>query len=396
MSIVPRFAGQLASRYGGYALNPYVAGAITAIQAGTSAYNTVAPYIKSYKKYRKTAKKFGKDVNTLAKYIPNNRSARTKQKNSQRQAYSSSPKKGTMGYKRKRSYRMPPTPRQAGRRRRIVRRRRKANKRHYKRKARYRSKLRGLVGPQCVPKTAFCRLRRKINSGWNTGDMSTALWFHKQICGTNFETGTDGIRTGTTFPIRASTFTMPFMYETLLNMFNQMRIVGVVINLKIRRLIPSSGTPYNDAIFMALVKHPKAQLSTVMATQMDKKVEMQLNPRNVIRIMPRIGATTTSIPEPTRKFKTFVPPFLYGATTKREFYQEKGFAHLITGDLGSRVVADPTEEDGKTDVDFFLTKFEDTESVWASETAAFRVMGTITYNTYWTEPNTRLNVEDDP
>lgn len=343
-------------------LSPYIVKAIAAT-------NAISAFAGAAKRGRKA-------YNELSRYIPRY------QKRQKTSATTAMPRGSS--YKRGRS--MPPTVRSIKRRRVVKRRRTKSIARYAKRKSKYRSRLRGLVGPQCLPKTAFCAIKYKVCGTYLPTSTASAYETNKVYeCYLSAGAGTRPHPWDTvgTPMITAAQSTSSRILDFLGDLFDRYRIKWVKHNLKIRRIAPTKANQmplifsigpgdYDENSGAIAPPAPTTGQQMLMDNQQDSKVFDNIF-HNGTDDLP-----SGQFPQ-AKRFKAFKKiPNLMGIPPK-EYWTEDEYAGTISGDPGSRIWTEPTK---KTIIYSTYTKL-DQSNLPAAQTESFYFVGTVTLGVYF-------------
>ncbi len=290
-------------------------------------------------------------------------------------------------YKRKRGRSMPPTVRSLKRRRVVKRKRTKSLARYAKRKSKYRSKLRGLVGPQCLPKTCFCVLKYKVCGVWNPATLAqnfVTYEFYK--CSLS---GAAGVRptpwaTTSGIPILAVNSTTPRILDFLGDMFDRYRVSFVKHNIKWTRA-PTNGLGATHALVMSIgpADYDEIAGTTTLAapaTPQDLLMDNQQDTKVYARSWENqsTNAPAGVMPEIRRfKLRKKVPALL--GVPPKEYWTEDEYAGSIQGDIGARVWAAPVKS---TNLGVTLMKL-DNSNLPAATTEHTYYIGTISMGVYF-------------
>ncbi len=293
--------------------------------------------------------------------------------------------------------------RYGGRRRRFGGRRRrtrmrgrynKARSRFYKRRNYQRGMLRGLTGPNCVPKRLFCRLQRKVFFHYDSDPTDSLANFIEVLASTDLSFGTSGIDA----TIATST-TLPAIFPVLTDFFDQVRTYKLSWNLKWFPSIQNSAT-FADSHGYAMRMVPYDDDASIPGkpANADTLHDAMLN-RAALKILPRWygdannpAITLNSVPRTLRFKGSFnTATRVASVSNSRDYFNDEAHANLITGSIGSRVIAAPTTA---TEGRIALQVWPMSSSWTANELWSGTLVGTITQHTFWSKSNPEFEFDD--
>lgn len=370
-ALVPAAIGTVSN----LATNPFIQKAILATNVLSAAGGALRRGRKVYKSFRKTAALIPyKRQGTFKKTMPAAKRRRTGKK-------------------------MPPTIRQAKSKARVRRSRNKSWKRYSKKKSRYRSKLRGLVGPQCLPKTAFCPLKFKIAGIWQPTTAATKqnnffLWRTSLSALAGARPDPFEI-VAASFIDNVNDFSTPKVLDYLGELFDRYRVSWVKHSVKVTKnpvngLVNTSPVcegvaprTFNEATGLATVP----AYTDVSDMFLDPKADFRIYDRNWEDQASAQPAAQGAQPKHFKKFAKI--PTLMGISGK-EYWTEDEYAGVISGLPGARVWADPAKF---MNFEWIMHKLDHT-AFPAAVPFYYYYTGTITLGTYFSVPNQRWRVAD--
>ncbi len=222
-----------------------------------------------------------------------------------------------------------------------------------RKRSRQKSRLRGLVGPQCLPKTASCTITYKVCGQWNP-DLSAAktnvfAFYQAALVGSAGVRPTPWISTTPVGPLQETRATSSRILDFLGDMFDRYRVIWIKHNFKWTRIqseLGLAGGQVNPLIVSVGPVDYDEKSGTNVLVAPDNPQDIMLDPAQDTKVFPRNWEdASASIPSGTlpisKRFKCFKKiPKLLGIPPK-EYWTEDEYSGSIQGDIGARVWGKP-------------------------------------------------------
>lgn len=261
-------------------------------------------------------------------------------------------------------------------------------------------RLKGIGGPQCIPRTAVCRLTRKfafhyaITSGTDVEAVIAGIVSHDLSTGT-FGWNLLGSGVNPTPPM-----TTPYMISTLMDIFTQARCYKMDMRLNfLRDSHPGSTAIYDAPYALGIYAIDSEDTRPSSATTLH---DMMLVPGYRFKVMHTTGHTTATILEwipsggenrPARlKTSAFTWKQIKGISNAKDYFNDEVHANTITGSLGSRSFVAPVA-DGTVQIRLQFNRLGDAND-FSSALLKGSIYGSVTQHILFTKVDPLMKFTD--